>query len=247
MAADPVDLHCTLIAQRYDPETAEWTVGLDLNLELIDQVATIKSPFSTVEEADLTWYVEKHALSDPFARRRAKRVCQNLHRYKKTLGATIEPLLEKALAQCDAKVSLRSIRLCIEDNIGDASLQSLHWELLEDEHVWKVLQIPVLISRLVGASEETGRKDVILPKAYNILFVAARPTQRDDLPYRLISKPVWTLIQSYPDLKDGISMQFVRPGTWDKTIATLNDYNKGHFSLVHFDLHGIIHTGRQAH
>jgi len=43
-----------------------------------------------------------------------------------------------------------------------------------------------------------------------------------------------------------MSMQFVRPGTWEKTRAMLKGYETGHFSIVHFDLHSMIHKGRHA-
>lgn len=240
-----MDLHCTLTAQRYDPVSQEWTVSLSTGVNKVDRLATIKSPFSAAEEADLTWYVEKHALNDPFARKRAKEVSQNLHRYRTSLAGPVESLITRAVTELDVDVPFRAIRLCIEDTAFATSMQSLHWELLEDETAWQTLKTPVLISRLVGA-RQSSKKQEVASKMYNVLFVSARPTQRDDLPYRLISKPVWGLIQSHQDLKSQISMQFVRPGTWDKTRAMLKAYEKGYFSMVHFDLHGMIHKGRHA-
>ncbi|KAN0083436.1 hypothetical protein V8E54_002524 [Elaphomyces granulatus] len=244
-----MDLRLSLISSGYDSRTRSWTIELQGQGAKFLGAGRIINPFTAREEDELTWYLHKFAVKEPFARGRAATVAQSLIRYR-TIAADarcIESLLLQALnneSNSSPEVIVLSIQ---EQNTDGPSLQSLHWELLEDQRSWKEISIPVLFARWVQTPAGVGPGVVISSssnpgKVTNILVVSARPGGRSDHPYRLISQPLWDLVHSDKELTSRIKIHFVRPGTWSalQSLLSNKELDFEFFSIVHFDTHGIV-------
>lgn len=243
-----IDLRLRLTSLGYDHPTRSWAVELQGSEAEPLGTGRITNPFSAIEEEELTWYLQKHAIKDPYANKRAGSVTESLARYRTIVASCLEPLLQRALDSIDSSTSATAIVLSIyEPSTEGPSLQSLHWEFLEDRTSWKDINIPVMFARGVDvpATLKPGTESQMSPSpsnATNILVLSARPGGRADHPYRLISQPLWDLIHSDKDLVSRFKIHFVRPGTWSALRnALLNqDRGPGFFSIVHFDTHGIV-------
>jgi hypothetical protein len=244
-----MDLRLALVASSYDHDTRSWTINLQGPDAEILSGGRVENPFTLEEESDLTWFLHKFAIKDPYAHKRAAAVARSLARYRIKLAHCLESHLLLALSKCKLDGSPRAIVLGVhEPNTDVPSLQSLHWELLEDQESWKTLTMPVLFARMISTPfcVFPGTVNPLSPSnsraVTNILVVSARPGGRDDHPYRLISQPLWDLVHSDPELASRINIHFVRPGTWsafkDKLLA--KGAEVGSFSIVHFDTHGIV-------
>jgi hypothetical protein len=243
-----MELCLTLNSLEYDPPTRSWSIELEGSGGEVLGTGIVTNPFTDGQEEDLRWYLHKFAIKEPFARRRAATVAKSLLRYKNVISHCLEPLLHHALNSLKPEASPEVIVLRIsEPSINAPSIQSLHWELLEDQKSWKEIAVPVLFARKISAPAGLNPKTTNLPSlnsdnVINILVVSARPGGRKDHPYRLISQPLWDLVHSDKDLVSRINIHFVRPGTWTAfRNAILNrDMGLGFFSIVHFDTHGIV-------
>ena len=241
-----MDLRLFLVSSGYDPASRSWPLDIQDREGKIIGTTRVADPFTALEEENLAWYLEKFAIDDPFARGRATVVAESLSSYKHALAAAIEPLLLQILHDVQFDYILKAIILGIRDfEKEERSINALHWELLEDQESWRELTVPVLFFRFVKTTADPSRYPNAPSKtqsSYNVLLVSARPGLQNDLPYRLISKPIWDLVQSDSKLRQRIKIHFVRPGTWTALEKTLSDgkFGFGFFSLVHFDTHGIV-------
>ncbi|CAG8957039.1 hypothetical protein HYFRA_00012520 [Hymenoscyphus fraxineus] len=240
-----MDLFIVLVADHYDETRRQWDIELQDTNSHVLVTGSIHNPFEDFEKEELRWYLEDFAFKNPYAKRRATTVEQSLLRYQAELFASIDPLLTWAVSQTMGEVSLtevESIRLCIRDDSEANSVQSLYWECLEDNKTWTENMPPIYISRQNGGNKQLHELPVenTINPSCNILFVSSR-VSTTDLPYRVLSKPMWEFINSHEKLRSHIKIYFARPGTWDQVKAVLHQHPKGFFSMVHFDTHGKVY------
>lgn len=210
------------------------------------RLTTLYTCFGPLEEEDLKWYLEKYALSDSLSTQRAEGIRVKVESYGRLLWDAVKIILPSKIS---GRVNLR-----ISDGLDrlgtKRSAHSLHWETLEAASIegdTESEESPkVIVTRMVRPSQQEVSSSGSPPCSHNILLVSARPLRAADrVPYPLISKQLWDMIGKPPS-RHGISLDFVRPGSWEKLQAHLQDKGPGHYRLVHFDLHGIISKGRSV-
>ncbi|KAL2060592.1 hypothetical protein VTL71DRAFT_9233 [Oculimacula yallundae] len=239
-----MEKHLVLQATHYDTTQRRW----DINIQGTDgskyATGTVHNPFSDTEEEELRWYLEDFAFKDPFAKRRATAVEDNLTRYRSELFSSLEDLLLPAIFQDDCDLPVMGVRLYVEDGDQQKSIHCLHWECLEDCSQDYDDMPPIYVSRKCVNSREAAEASMdVSEDTRNILFISSR-AETDRIPYRMLSKPIWELINSNEALKARIKVYFARPGTWAQFKSLLEptkQHPKGFFSMVHFDTHGIVH------
>ncbi|CAG8970967.1 hypothetical protein HYALB_00000948 [Hymenoscyphus albidus] len=240
-----MDLFIVLVAYHYDEIRRQWDIEFQDTNSHVLVTGSIHNPFGDTEKEELRWYLEDFAFKNPYAKRRATTVEQSLLRYQAELFASVDPLLTWAVGQTIGEVSLtevESIRLCIRDDSEANSVQSLHWECLEDNKTWMENMPPIYISRQNGGKKQLNELPVenTIKSSCNIFFFSSR-VSTTDLPYRVLSKPIWEFINSHEKLRSHIKIYFARPGTWDQVKVVLRQDPKGFFSMVHFDTHGKVY------
>ncbi|KAL8787688.1 MAG: hypothetical protein Q9195_007644 [Heterodermia aff. obscurata] len=81
-------------------------------------------------------------------------------------------------------------------------------------------------------------------KQRHILAVSARSNQKDDIPHRLITRPILNVVREEEvRTLTPPTLQIVRPGSFAALVAALETHPIGYFDVVHFDLHGFISEG----
>jgi hypothetical protein len=253
----PPDLHQITIRAEgpvISAHTRQWKVfvtnqGTGRNSALF----TLQDPFNEDEYQQVRWYVEEFAIGDPFAQARAETVTQSQLRYGKQLVSAIRPFINEVLGiqpEDASACSWIAIHLRVHGNGTESSLHSLLWEIMERIECCNPPTF-FTITRIV----ERDPNDLwsILPgrqpsnsEHFRILYVSARPGLENDISYRAISRHIWELLKRTDGQRPRISLDFVRPGTWTKFCSVLKD-RKGHYDLVHFDMHGTISKRLSIH
>jgi hypothetical protein len=234
MATAPV-AQASLVAISCAADLHSWDVLVTNNL-LFHQIH-ITDPFSVDQEVDLKWYLEERAKSDPFAESRATTVEKSLEFYAKSLYDQLKP----AFVEINLDVASKQICLAISDRTSDQSIHCLHWEALEHP----ILRCNICVYR---TQEETNVKvlaDVPNKKtSLNLLFMTARIMDRSkaEVDQRLILRPVLGFIAGISSTMP-IDFDVVRPGTFEALELWLSQ-RKGHYDLIHFDVHGKVIEGR---
>jgi hypothetical protein len=200
---------------------------------------TLADPFQTIDESELKWYVESFALRNPFDVERAGKVESQLREYAIGFVAGIESAiaeLSDGLDSCDVPGTISALCLQIMSANAESKFNKIPWELLEDMSLWAVFNVPILVCRQIKTTQNSlheAKKERI-----NVLFVSARPSYEKDEPYRIISKPVFEMAEG----PETVQIHFLRPATWMGFQQLLAE-KKGYFDVVHFDVHGGIHSG----
>ena len=200
---------------------------------------TLADPFQTIDESELTWYVERFALRNPFDIARAGKVQSQLREYAIHFVAIIETAIAKVsegFGSCDVLGTISALCLQILSAKAESKFNKIPWELLEDMSLWANFKVPILICRQINTPQKSLQ--VAKKERINILFVSARPSYEIDVPYRVISKPVFEMAEGL----ETVQVDFLRPATWKK-FQKLLDEREGYFDAVHFDLHGKIESG----
>jgi hypothetical protein len=249
-AQSPPDLHrITIIAEGpvISAHTRQWKVFVtNQRTGQKSALFTLEDPFDEHEYEQVRWYVEEFAMGDPFARARAETVTQSQLRYGKQLVSALRPFINEVLGIQSEDASACSgiaIHLLVHGNGTESSLHSLLWEVMERV---ECCNPPTFFSITRIVERDPNDLWSTLPgrqpsnsKHFRILYVSARPGLQNDISYRAISRHIWEPLKRSNGQRPQISLDFVRPGTWTKFRSVLKD-RKGHYDLVHFDMHGTI-------
>jgi hypothetical protein len=190
------------------------------------------------------WYFEAH-LRYPFLDKDlAERAVETLTAYGRSLFEQVFAANPGVSAEyLDAKRhGFDDSRLIIT---GSAAFHRIHWEALRDPTLDKPLAVLMPVVRRLGRLDTPFKPGGPSP-TLNLLIVTARPDGARDIGYRTISRP---LVEAVESGRLMVSIEFVRPGTWDALEAHLaagkQRYGTGHYHVVHFDLHGAVFNHEQ--
>lgn len=217
-------------------ETGAFRVALTLGGVRYD--ATVTPPFDQDEEKTLGWYFEQHLRFPMLDTAKAERAAASVETYGHRL---FEQLFADRRAFTAYERWLQAgpqgIRIA-----GSAAFHALHWEALKDPARPRALALdhPVLRATTHGTIDAF---DPPQTPQLNLLVVTARPGGRRDVGYRTISRP---LLDGLENLETPVAVEIVRPGTYRALCDALEAKPKGHYHLVHLDLHGAVLTHAQA-
>jgi hypothetical protein len=241
----------TCVEENYDTVRREWRLHLKSDEGAVSSSFLLTSPYDTNDEAELTWYLEQYA-DDPFATARASQISSRLQDYGQALALILEPALINLMTKSGSDRVYNKIRIGVLGNGPQSRLQSIHWEILEQMSLWRpTIQdyaSQVSIVRFV-AQDGTGvaLRPEITTRSINVLIVSARPVDiENDVPYRLVSRKIWSIVRSSEDLTSWINIYFARPGRFSELEKILELKKKHFFSIVHFDGHGIVRRKDQT-
>jgi tetratricopeptide (TPR) repeat protein len=209
----------------------------------------VTDPADAAGEAELAWYFEEH-LRYPFLDKdREQQAVRQIAAYGEALFGQV--------FGGDASHDYRSLRErsfdgCRLEISGSAALHQLHWEALQDPDLDSPLAVRVPVTRRVGGQPSQFALPDPRPTV-NIVVITARPDGPRDVGYRTISRP---LLDALRTAGLPVTVDLVRPGTWDALREHLRSATKRHgsgwYHIVHFDLHGAfaehdaLEAGRQA-
>lgn len=200
----------------------------------------IHDPADGPAEALFSWYFEDH-LRYPFLDKDREREAQaRIADYGRSLFAQVfggpgayeyRRMRERGFDGCRVEIS------------GSAVFQRLHWETLRDPDLPEPLAVRLPVTRRVEPLASRFEAAADRP-TLNILVVTARPDGPADVGFRTLSRPLLEAL--FRDGRVPVTVDLVRPGTWDALSARLDDarseHGSGWYHVVHFDLHGQFAT-----
>ncbi|KAK3900331.1 CHAT domain-containing protein, partial [Staphylotrichum tortipilum] len=216
--------------------------------------------------ASIRWYMETFLTAEPFRAPRAERVAKSLSKYAERL---IESL-KLAIVVPEWAASQHLVIHIREADAATGSRDSinvLRWEILQDVRRWPEKDKPATVSvvRVVDqlqpaatptsqvdggppVATPTGQADDKPPAepraALRILALTARPQGVGDIPHRLITKDIRDVVAKANAGGDGagpqVEFDIARPGLLEALQARLRKMGKGHYDVVHLDLHGVV-------
>jgi hypothetical protein len=195
----------------------------------------VTDPADQAEEELLAWYFEQY-LMYPFRD-------QGLHRNAvRQITAYGESLFKQVFGGSanGAYQQLRSQAFdgCRLEISGSAALHRLHWEAMRDPGMETPVAIRIPTIRRVAGPEWKPAPPVGQP-TLNILVVVARPMGSDDVGYRTVSRP---LLDALRQADRPVTVDLVRPGTWEALRAHLQaateQHGSGWYHAIHLDVHG---------
>lgn len=199
----------------------------------------LRDPAEGQDERLFAWYFEEH-LRYPFLDKEAERAA------KKRIEQYGQELFEQ-LFTGRAEYDYRRMREqgfdgCRVEVSGSAAFQRLHWETLWDPELPSPLAVRLPVTRRVEPL--SSRFEAAADRAtLNILVVTARPDGPSDVGFRTLSRP---LLDALRQAAVPVTVDLVRPGTWDALRAHLDatraEHGGGWYHVVHFDLHGLFTT-----
>ncbi|KAK3899738.1 hypothetical protein C8A05DRAFT_36633 [Staphylotrichum tortipilum] len=195
----------------------QWLEIPSMPLELMDEVR---------------WYLEKFAVDSPLETKRADRVKKAL----KNVGRALVSSIDWASILGPQG---RDDTLIISVQEQPRGFEPVVWELLEDPELWdEPFKGGVFVTRHVpkpakAPTEATGSASL------NILIVAARHGEEQDIPHRIVSKILHNKIRRQAgQLALPSSLKILRPPTWNEFNRELEAKGPGFYDIIHFDLHG---------
>nr|MBA2678744.1 tetratricopeptide repeat protein [Ktedonobacteraceae bacterium] len=204
---------------------------------------TIKSPFSGQDEERLEWYFEQY-LCFPFTRQiEAREAAASITAYGEALFRQVfsnRRVYTEYLHIRDEGQSSLQIEIA-----GSPAFHALHWEALKDPDIPLPLVLQATMVRKNIAPQ-------VMPEAVrpsptiNVLLVTARPSGKQDVGYRTISRP---LLEVLRQAQLPVQVDILRPGTYRALAEHLRNVSSqngdGHYHIIHFDVHGSILTYEQ--
>lgn len=204
----------------------------------------ITNPFTEQQEDKLRWYLEKYTALSPLETVKAETAAETVNTYGQSLSRQI--FRGKMLRWIQQLGPLASVHLSIEAPSHLVDFFGLHWEVLEDLSLWPVDDVCVSeigMWRMVNADVmDTTFPSTSINKKVNILLVVSRPGGTTDIGHRTISRPLLEIIDKIAESNQAITVEIVRPGSWEALENALNHYPPGYFDVVHFDMHGKVKT-----
>lgn len=200
------------------------------------------TPLELMDE--VRWYLEEFAVLCPLETKRADRVRQSL----KEVGRALVNSIEWASI---VEPQERNEPLLISVQEQPCGFAPVVWELLEDSELWdEPFKGGIFVSRHVpkpgrtptgiAAANPYGKWPEAASPSLNILIVAARPGEHEDIPHRIVSKILHDKIRRHSDqLTLPSYLKILRPPTWEEFNRELETKGVGFYDIVHFDLHGL--------
>lgn len=242
-----------------------WNTILKCNGTTVAAGVRLKDPLSQAEKSELRWYIEDYVRISSFDLTRARDAANLVRRYAQNIADQLNLLktVQSAASSSTSTSDAVSISLAIRDADEDerdekATIQQLHWELLEDLDCWKEHGFELVVRRLRSSDPIPGVLNSVRSwptesmsrESVNVLLVVARDTQRGaaygDISL-FTSLEVLTRVQREMNTGTGLlqlNIEVVRPGTISALKLHLDrtkrEKGPGYFHLVHFDLHGIV-------
>jgi hypothetical protein len=197
----------------------------------------VSDPATEADEANLAWYFEEH-LRYPFLDGdRERAAAAQLSAYGERLFAQV---FGDAASFDYRTLRNRSFDGCRLEVTGSAALHRLHWEALRDPDLPRPLALWLPVTRRVAPLPSRFALPGPQP-TLNICVVTARPGGPKDVAYRTISQP---LLDALRTARLRITVDLVRPGTWQALTAHLRSvkdrHGTGWYHVVHFDMHGMF-------
>ena len=198
---------------------------------------------------EIKWFMESYARQDPFSQKRAQAAELILRSYGSSLATAI-------CASDAVMVDLYDSDLLIL--VADPEeycprLSRVHWELLENVEFWDADLRPRRVFVVRQASGSGPIDHDSYARAFtksdstqqHILALSARPLQERDIPHRLITRSILSVVAEEQDRNPTPpTFEIVRPGTFQALEIALENHDFGHYDIVHFDLHGLVLHGR---
>ena len=199
---------------------------------------------------DFQWYFEQYAVNEPFSHARAQVIWRRLQSQGRQLLETyllpeIQPSIERP------EHFLIEVRATEDGQLSKApTLHRFFWEILEDKSIWRdVLQIEPMSVTVVRVYEKKAlleSKDnprpadfTSKPNKTNVLAITARPSHTKDAPDQLTIRSIFAVIDSVQDRSASqVTLEIVRPGSFEALGHHLHQFPPGHFRVVHLDLPG---------
>ncbi|RKZ56753.1 MAG: Tfp pilus assembly protein PilF, partial [Candidatus Parabeggiatoa sp. nov. 3] len=189
---------------------------------------TITNPFSTTQETDLKWYFDEY-VANAENEDKSNQIKADLK--KQGIELFDQVFRDRALMRRYERDKNTGIQ-CIEI-IGSPAFHSLHWETLYDavDSQWLALDIPLIRKYTTPTKVELLESSPTI----NLLMVTARPNRERDINYRAISRH---LVESLRQAKLLVNIEMLRPGTRSALKKHLATQKKGHYHIIHLDVHG---------
>jgi hypothetical protein len=206
--------------------------------------------FSGPEAAETKWYLEDYAPVDPFDRTRAEAAA---FRLRENATAIAMKILLTFYTNAQNRLNLS---LQVEFGTRTNRAPDFLWEALQDTGLWQgpesLIQSVRVIRSYVGGDgsgvgqQKKARKEIETLAELSILLVVARPGRREDINYRLISRPLVEALERIQGKGRCVTLDFVRPATWEMFVEVLKErHRKGkRYDIVHFDMHGEVNGDR---
>lgn len=200
--------------------------------------ATIHDPFSPEQENELEWYFEEH-LRFPFTNQvKAQRAATSIQTYGEHL---FNQIFADRQAYSTYKGCLQAGLSTLQIEIaGSPAFHALHWEALKDPDLPHPLSLQTIIVRknLVTSPVQAT---VHPSPTINLLIVTARPSGRQDVGYRTISRP---MVEALRQAGIPVQIEILRPGTYEALDKHLREVTTrrgvGYYHVIHFDVHGAV-------
>jgi len=196
---------------------------------------------SAGDAEEIRWYLECY-VQEPLAQARAKKALEKLYDHGRGI---IKSINWNSLIPPEMRDEIVILRVQSEDETRGTHV---FWELLERTELWPSPAPPkVLVLRTphsdLNALVSFYKEEI---QTFNILLVSARPDAEDDIPHRLVSQILLESVRNMPaSSKFSADLEIVRPGTFESLKEHLGRYPKGHFRVVHFDVHGVQDSSGQ--
>ncbi len=243
-----------------------FVVQVSVDGEVLDGPLTLLEPLSLSERTDLRWYLERYASQEPFDSDKAHKVAASIITYGRELHRQLR--LQRTFQIQDPLVDQNyslTIDVCenyTEDHAFSGSLQSLHWELLEQLELWSGCFNKVIVRRISSEPTKDDIRPALTPSVsiagtLNVLVVIARNTETDPSAYQDV-RPFAALdvllgvrgILQQQAAGPRLRVEVVRPGTFDSLKQHLRSskdiHGPGFYHFVHFDMHGRVAKRRLA-
>ena len=197
------------------------------------------------EMLDIQWFLESYAVRDPYQAGRATKARAALRRCEMSLLSSLRPAFESISHVAPSEDTKLNVIVTIGAAGEDSTFHSVLWEILERQEQYQSRHVCISVVRLVESKLDPPL--VKFTPASNILLLTARPDQTMDQKYNLITKPICSLLWTTPEIYTRQKLHLARPGTFQELQRRLEKEEKGYFSLVHLDVHGIVKNGRCVH
>ena len=200
--------------------------------------ATIHDPFSPEQENELEWYFEEH-LRFPFTNQvKAQRAATSIQIYGEHL---FNQIFADRQAYSTYKGCLQAGLSILQIEIaGSPAFHALHWEALKDPDLPHPLSLQTIMVRKNLATSPV-QATVRPSPTINLLIVTARPSGRQDVGYRTISRP---MVEALRQAGIPVQIEILRPGTYealDKHLRQITTrHGVGYYHVIHFDVHGAV-------
>ncbi|KAL2060510.1 hypothetical protein VTL71DRAFT_9541 [Oculimacula yallundae] len=198
----------------------------------------------------LSWYLEEY-INQPFEIARSSQTSGNIKSYAAVLIALILENISNPSSLQGSRLILEVLDPLIEATSPDILHQGpdlvslLHWECLEDVILWpwqfkpQAIAVVRMTSALVRDQGELQLQPKEMDRGLRVLALSARPAGERDIPHRLISRTILRVADGLKHKPNSPELVIARPGSLSGLQNYLSAYGKGHFDIVHLDVHGI--------